>query len=68
VGSHSETREEYENNLKMAMLKGTVFEALMNLVPVVDNSILFAMLTRCKITLRSSPSFHSHLSPNSKIE
>lgn len=50
MGSLSETREEYENTLKMAMLKGTVYEALMSLVPVVDDSILFAMLTRCKIT------------------
>ena len=31
------------------MLKDTVFEALMDLVPVVEDSILFAMLTRCKI-------------------
>jgi hypothetical protein len=49
VGSPSETREEYEKALKLVVLKGSVFEALMDLVPVVDNSILFSMLTRCKI-------------------
>ena len=57
VGSHSEIQERYLNVLRQARLNPTVFEALMSLAPAVDNSILFAMLTRCKYPWYF---FHSH--------